>query len=105
MRRALVSVLVGLVLGAALAVGVGTLSDDVHAQAKPKTGDVILLRCSTTAPDLAVTAFVGSANTPGQKSLNCADNLSWLVRDGFALRDIGHYDDEKTGFVLYTLAR
>lgn len=89
---------------AAAAAGLAALvSAPVTAQSRG--GDVIIIRCNLTTAEPVVAAFQGSTSAPGKKTGNCADALSILMKDGFALRDIGHYDDEKLGFVLYTLVR
>ena len=68
-------------------------------------GDVVIMRCSAGSQDLAVTAYQGSPSTPAKRSASCAESISALTKDGFMIRDVGHYDDEKLGFVVYTLLR
>ena len=68
-------------------------------------GDVVIMRCSAGSADLAVTAYQGSPSTPAKRSASCAESISALTKDGFMIRDVGHYDDEKLGFVVYTLLR
>ena len=79
----------------------------VHAPAAADSrgGDVVMIRCNVATVEPVVGSFQGSTSAPGKKSGNCAESLSLLMRDGFQIRDIGHYDDEKLGFVLYTLVR
>jgi hypothetical protein len=98
----------------ALATGAFTwvTSDSAHAQpqppgppGRPVKGDVVLMRCSAIAAEFPLTSYQGSAGTPGRKTGGCADNLSALLKDGYEIRNFGHYDDEKTGFVVYTLVR
>ena len=67
--------------------------------------EIVMMRCKVGGSGLAIAAYKGSAGTPGQKTGNCADNLSFLMKDGFEIRDIGHYDEPDNPFVLYTLAR
>jgi hypothetical protein len=69
-------------------------------------GDVVLVRCDTAGgADLLITAYQGSTTAPAKKSSSCPESLSLLIKDGFAIRDIGHYDHEKAGFVVFTLLR
>ena len=68
-------------------------------------GDVVIMRCSAGSADLAVTAYQGSPSTPAKRSASCAESISALTKEGFMIRDVGHYDDEKLGFVVYTLLR
>jgi hypothetical protein len=76
-------------------------------QPKDRTsrGDVVIMRCSVVASELPVTAYQGSPAAPAKKSTNCAENLSSLMKEGFAIRDVGHYDDEKLGIVVFTMLR
>jgi len=77
------------------------------AQAPPKTMkyEVILMNCNADKSNFAIKAFQGSPNTPGRQTGDCADNLSLLMKEGFEIRDIGHYDEVDAPFVLYTLVR
>ena len=68
-------------------------------------GDVVILRCSVVGADLPVTAYQGGPSTPGKKSTSCVESLSSLMKEGFTIRDTGHYDDEKMGFVVFTMLR
>ncbi len=71
-----------------------------------KTGrDVVMLRCDTTGSLFSSTGYTGSAGTPSRRSENCSENLSQLLKDGFAIRDIGHYDKEKSGYAVFTMVR
>lgn len=72
---------------------------------RPSRGDVVIMRCSVGSADLAVTAYQGNSSTPAKRSASCAESISALMKDGFVIRDVGHYDDEKLGFVVYTLLR
>ena len=71
-----------------------------------KTGrDVVMLRCNTADTVFSSTGFKGSAGTPSRRSENCSENISQLLKDGFVIRDIGHYDMEKAGYVVITMVR
>jgi hypothetical protein len=72
--------------------------------AKSFRGDVIIMRCATDDARFAVTAFTGSTQAPGKKSELCAEELSLLFREGFAIRDVGHSDVDKK-YVVLTLTR
>lgn len=67
--------------------------------------DVVMMRCNTSDSTFGATAYKGSSGTPSRRSDNCAENVSQLLKDGFAIRDIGHYDREKSGYVVITLVR
>ena len=101
---------IGVLLSAAIAV-VAMLAVDhsVRAQAagggRQGSAEVVLMRCNTGGPGFAVAAFQGSAAAPGKKADACAEELSLLIRDGFAIRDIGHYFYDKDYFVVYTLMK
>lgn len=71
---------------------------------EPLRGDVIMMRCATDDARFAVTAFRGSSQAPGKKADICAEELSLLLRDGFAIRNVGHSDVDKK-YVVFTLAR
>lgn len=71
-----------------------------------KTGkDVVLMRCDTNDAAFTTTAYHGNSGTPSKRSGQCSENLSQLMKDGFAIRDIGHYDMEKAGYVVITMVR
>ncbi len=86
------------------------LSQLSFAQAPPPMAgessrfEVVLMRCKSSAT-FGVKAYQGSPGTPVKKSGDCAENLSLLMRDGFKIDDIGHYDLVEDGFVVYTLIR
>ena len=84
-------------------------SNNSSAQASPASGrvesEIVMMRCKVGGSGLDIAAFKGSAGTPGRKTGNCPENLSFLMKDGFKIRDIGHYDDVDDPFVLYTLVR
>jgi hypothetical protein len=100
------------VLTAALVVAaVPTLSQLSNAHETDLTAgqgvksEVILMRCSPAKNGIPIEAYRGSPGTPGKKSEDCAENLSILMRNGFVIRDIGHYDDADAVFVLYPMVR
>ena len=71
-----------------------------------KTGrDVVMRRCNTGDTVFSATGYKGSSGTPSKRSDNCAENVSQLLKDGCAIRDVGHYDMEKAGYVVITLVR
>jgi hypothetical protein len=74
------------------------------AEWKALKSEVILMRCKSSG-GLGIKAYKGSPGTPVKKSSDCAENLSLLMKDGFVIHDIGHYDDVDDAFVLYTLIR
>jgi len=107
-RQRFVSILLVLGLGAVAWV----TWDLARAQPQPPSppaplvkGDVILMRCDAAATDFPVSAYQGSPGAPGKKTGGCAEHLSVLLKDGFEIRNIGHYDDAKAAFVVYTLIR
>ncbi len=81
------------------------LAGDDGPQAGRTKGDVVMIRCTVSGSDPSLSAYQGSAGTPAKKTGGCVDNLSLLLKDGFEVRDVGHYDEEKSSFVLYTLIR
>ena len=93
-------------------IGVATLvssSSTASAQplppGPPPKGDVVLIGCVGGGADFKLTAYQGSAGTPAKKSGSCAENLSVLMKEGFALRDIGQNQADKSGLVVFTLVR
>ena len=71
-----------------------------------KTGkDVVMMRCDTTTAAFKTTGYHGKSGTPSKRSGQCSENLSQLMKDGFVIRDIGHYDMEKAGYVVITMVR
>ena len=102
--------LVKVALGAAIAVAVMLAANHlVRAQAggggRPGNADVVLLRCNTGGPGFPVTAYQGSTTAPSKKADACAEELWLLIKEGFAIRDTGHYFYDKDYFVVYTLMR
>ncbi len=69
------------------------------------TKDVVMMRCNTTDEVFSATGYQGNSGTPSKRSNNCSENISQLMKEGFAIRDIGHYDMEKAGYVVITLVR
>jgi hypothetical protein len=97
-----------LAIAFAVAVAVA-LSQLTFAQGTPQARkspdyEVVLMRCKSSA-EFGIKAYQGSPGTPVKKSGKCAENLSLLLRDGFKIHDIGHYDLVENGFVVYTLVR
>jgi hypothetical protein len=75
------------------------------AAASPqRKGDIVMVRCDSAGASFNVTGFLGSTAAPSKKSKSCPETLALLMKDGFSVEDIGHYD-LKTSFVLYTLVR
>ena len=66
--------------------------------------DIVLIRCGTDAPQLSLTAYEGSTRAPAQKSTSCSENISLVMREGFTIKDIGHYDLKKD-YMLVTLVK
>ena len=109
MNRSLRICLFGVVAVALAVAAFLTFSQSSSAQApamaKPVKSEIIMMRCKVGGSAFAVAAYKGSSGTPGRQPGNCADNLSLLMKDGFEIRDIGHYDIVDAPFVLYTLVR
>jgi hypothetical protein len=80
-------------------------SAQAPAMAERVKSEIIMMRCKVGGSAFAVAAYKGSSGTPGRQPGSCPDNLSLLMKDGFEIRDIGHYDDVDSVFVLYTLVR
>jgi hypothetical protein len=99
----------GVVLLLCVVVAGGVRLHDVSAQeprsAEAASMDVILIRCKTAGNRFRVTSYQGSNNTPAQRTDSCAENVSLLSREGFVVRDIGHYDDQDVGFAVISLVR
>ena len=94
--------------GAALVVlsmAVMLLTQSVTASTpRSPSGEVILMRCNTGGKVFFTAAYQGSSTAPSKRSDECPENLSLLLKEGFSIRDIGHYDFEND-FVVYTLIR
>jgi hypothetical protein len=109
MNRSLRIGLLGVVAVALAITAFMTFSPSSSAQApameKPGKSEIIMMRCKVGGSAFAVAAYQGSSGTPGRQPGNCTDNLALLLKDGFEIMDIGHYDDVDTVFVLYTLVR
>ena len=97
------------ILVAATVAAVLVLSSTLFVSSGSPTGkegrDVVLLRCNTNDAAFSATGYKGSAGTPSKRSDNCAENVSQLMKDGFSIRDIGHYDMEKAGYTVITMVR
>jgi len=102
MSRRIRSAAPALSLALVMAWVAGGAAAPTAAEAESFGGDVIMMRCATDAPPFRVTAFGGSTQAPGKKSDACPEELSLLLRDGLAIRDVGHSDvDQK--YVVFTL--
>ena len=67
--------------------------------------DVVMMRCNTTDADFTATGYKGNSGTPAKRSNSCSENISQLLKDGFVIQDIGHYDMEKAGYLVVTMTR
>ncbi len=66
--------------------------------------DLIIMRCDVKSSGFAITSYSASTSAPAKKTDNCAEMLSNLHRDGFAVVEIGYFDVEG-GYMVYTLGR
>lgn len=95
---------------AAAIVGVAALMGDSAAETSPASdggrgqAELVMVRCNSTSPDFTVVAFRGSSGAPSKKGETCPEVLSQLMRDGFVVADVGHYDVDGD-YVLYLLSR
>lgn len=97
--------LVGLALAVGAVISRASLAQTESATLRAAKGDVVLIRCETSAADLHVSAYQGSTAAPPKKSSGCAESVSLLLKDGFAIRDMGRYTDETKGYMVITLIR
>ena len=67
--------------------------------------DVVMMRCNTTDADFTASGYKGNSGTPAKRSNSCSENISQLLKDGFVIQDIGHYDMEKAGYLVVTMTR
>lgn len=107
MKRSIVQgavCLVGALILAGLGAGLLGLAPQTRAGER-EASDVVMLRCDAGGSTIGVSAYVGSTAAPGQKSSNCSESISLLLEEGFAVRDIGHYDQDKKSFLVVTLYR
>lgn len=64
-----------------------------------------MMRCNTTDTDFTASGYQGNSGTPAKLSNSCTENISQLLKDGFVIQDIGHYDMEKAGYLVVTMTR
>ncbi len=96
------------VLGVALVAGAAVSWSSLaqgEQSAKVTRGDVVMIRCDTSSPDLRVSAYQGSAAAPAKHSGSCAESISLLLKDGFSIRDMGRYSDQTMGYMVITLMK
>ena len=105
MKRARNALLLGTIAVVALLVLSSILFVTSGGQDGKIGRDVIMLRCNTNDAVFSSTGYKGSAGTPSRRSENCSENISQLLKDGFMIQDIGHYDMEKAGYVVITMVR
>jgi hypothetical protein len=86
--------------------GMSVLLGGAAAQTPKAAGqsEVVMIRCSTTTSDFSVSAYRGSSGAPGKRGENCPEVLSQLLRDGYAISDVGHYDKD-SDYVVFLLTR
>lgn len=96
-----------IVAGAAVVASIGLAATTLVAAPESGSGtpDVILMRCDTSGSNFKVTAYQQSASAPSSRSTSCAENLSYLARDGFSIVNVGNFDFEKSGYSVYFLSR
>lgn len=94
-----------ILIGVAVAAGMlsqRTAAQEARPAAKASGHDVIMFKCKTDG-EFGISAFQGSANAPAKRSSNCPETLSLLMKDGFAIRDIGLSTD--ADLVVFTVVR
>jgi len=90
--------------------GMSVLFGDTVAQAQresPKAGgqtEVVMVRCTTNSSDFSVSAYRGSSGAPGKRGETCPEVLSQLLKDGFVVTDVGHYDRD-SDYAVFLLSR
>ena len=67
--------------------------------------DVVMLRCNTADADFSTTGYQGNSGSPSKRSNSCSENIAQLLKEGFVIQDIGHYDMEKAGYAVFTMVR
>ncbi len=102
MRRTIAAAGLAAVLLAALVAARAASSQDASAAEPVERDDVVMLRCDPVG--LKVVKYLGSTESPAQKSDSCPQAISLLLRDGFRIKSVG-YGDEETEFALFTLLR
>lgn len=75
------------------------------ASATGESGEVVLMRCEVGVKQPTVRAYQASTHAPEQKSSSCAESLALLLKDGFELRETGHYDERQDPFMVMALTR
>lgn len=84
------------------------LGDTAQAQREsPKAGgqtEVVMVRCTTNTSDFSVSAYRGSSGAPGKRGETCPEVLSQLLKDGFVITNIGHYDTN-SDYAVFLLSR
>ena len=102
-RNVLLGVAVAAIVGIAVGVSIsGAQAEDIAPAARAV--DIVLIRCGTDSAKLSLTAYEGSTRAPARKSDSCSENISLVLREGFTIKDIGHYDLE-SDYMLITLVK
>lgn len=95
-----------LVLGAVLVFSSSLfVTSGQSGQSERASKDVVMMRCNTTDASFSATGYQGNSGTPSKRSGSCSENISQLMKDGFVIHDIGHYDTEKAGYLVVTMTR
>jgi hypothetical protein len=101
MRRTSWLLLVAMVVAVALALS-SQGSPTVAQEARQR--DIIVIRCNVTATGFKLVGYEASTSAPTQRTENCPETISRLLRDNFVLHDIGYFDMD-SDFMVYTLSR
>jgi hypothetical protein len=106
MNRKVRNVLLGAAAAAVVVVAVVVPLNGARAEESTARGgvDIVLIRCATDTTNLALSGYQGSTRAPAQKSTSCSENISLVMREGFKIKDIGHYDFDKN-YMLITLVK
>jgi len=99
---------IALASGAVVVVAVLVFSSSLFVtsgESRRQGNDVVMMRCNTADATFEATGYQGNSGTPSKRSNTCTENISQLLKDGFAIQDIGHYDMEKAGYVVITMVR
>ena len=107
MKRTHVALLSGAVVGVVLLLLSSSLfvvSGQTDRSAR-SARDVVMMRCNTADATFSATGYQGNSGTPSKRSNSCSENIAHLLKDGFVIQDIGHYDMEKAGYVVFTMVR
>ena len=105
MNRTRVAALSAAVVVVALLLFSSSLFVAAGSQTARAGKDVIMMRCNTTDADFTASGYKGNSGTPAKRSNSCSENISQLLKDGFVIQDIGHYDMEKAGYLVVTMTR